>query len=73
MADLCERDPPYHVSLLEVPDQPCPALELLPTHLTVELRRVLLHTADIVVLHTIHCRALELTLLHTYTHTHTHV
>lgn len=53
----------YIVCLLEVPDQPSPTLKLLPTHLAIELGRVGLHTAHIVILHAIHRGTLELTLL----------
>jgi len=52
------------VGLLEVPDQTCPALELLLTHFTLELGWVGLVAANVMVLHSVHCRTLEHTLLH---------
>ena len=53
----------YLVRLLEMPHKTSSALKLLPTELTVELWRIGLPTADIVVLHTIHSSALEITVL----------
>ena len=54
---------PHHVRLLEVPDESSPTLKLLATDLAVELGGVGLHAAHVVILHTVHGRTLELTLL----------
>ena len=51
------------VDPLEVPHETGPALEAFLTQLTVELRWVGLHATDKMILHTVHRRTLELTLL----------
>ncbi len=53
----------YLVSLLEMPDKTSSALKLLPTQLTVELWRISLTTTDIVILHSVHSGAFEVTFL----------
>ena len=67
--DLPPATPTHHVCLLEMPYQSSPALELLPTDLTVELWRIGLEATHIMILHPIDSGALEFTFLQENTHT----